>query len=79
MQGDKSTGSGQVSHPGKVPAAQRRLSPVVPEGQQVSLNEVQDPFNPQPERKRLLVGALLLDKQQDFRFYSSHLHMETNS
>lgn len=34
-------------------------SPVVPEGGQVSLDQVQDAFDPQPEGEGLLIGALL--------------------
>lgn len=36
-----------------------RDSPVVPEGKKVSLNQIQDSFDPQPEGKRFLVGTLL--------------------
>lgn len=39
-------------------------SPVVPEGQQVSLNHVQDSFDPEPERERFLVGALRKHRKQ---------------
>lgn len=34
-------------------------SPVVPEGKEVSFNQIQDSFDPQPEGKRFLVGTLL--------------------
>lgn len=33
--------------------------PIVPQGGQVSLDQVQDSFDPQPEREGLLVGALM--------------------
>lgn len=36
-------------------------TPVVPERQQVSFDHIQDSLDPQPERERLLVGALLWD------------------
>lgn len=44
------------------------ISPVVPQGQQVSFNEIQDSFNPQPEGKRFLVSTLLLDRTEAVRF-----------
>ena len=39
-------------------------SPVVPEGEQVSLNHVQDSFDPEPEGERFLVGTLLKHRKQ---------------
>lgn len=44
------------------------VSPVIPQGEQVSFNQIQDSFDPQPEGERFLVGALLLDKTKAVRF-----------
>lgn len=41
----------------------RRRLPVVPQRQQVSLDQVQDSFDPQPEGERFLIGALLQRRQ----------------
>lgn len=43
-----------------------RCSPIVPKRKQVSFDHIQDPFDPQPEGERLLVGALLQDPGVQF-------------
>lgn len=58
--GKKTTHSHQDTHLCYDHASLRnRDSPVVPEGKKVSLNQIQDSFDPQPEGKRFLVGTLL--------------------
>lgn len=49
----------------------QRDSPVVPEGQQVSFDHVQDSLDPQPEGERLLVGTLLQSPWEKKQVFSS--------
>lgn len=55
------------------------VSPVIPQWQQVSFNQIQDSFDPQPEGERFLIGALLLDEAETVCFstdtsYKNKLH-----
>lgn len=48
-------------------------SPIVPKRKQVSFNQIQDAFDPQPEGKSLLIGTLLLDKKiNTFKMWSQN-------
>lgn len=47
------------------------MLPIIPEWEQVSFNQVQDSFNPQPERESFLVSTLLL-------VVSKYVHIQRN-
>ena len=42
--------------------------PIVPQGEQVSLDEIQDPLDPKPERKALLTHALVHHKNNNIQW-----------